>query len=101
MMTDPEMHAVKRGALASVRGCGGWPIAATLDEFVAAADRAKREVNRAITTWTRWRRRFDPSPARLEVGSSRVNIRHSVAMVTLEQRNEFVRLPTEPGSGSG
>lgn len=97
---NPELHATKRGMLVAVRNCGAWPSAATLAEYQRSADRAGREVDRAIECWSRWRRRFDPDPDRLELGSTRTNTRFEVARGLHEQRREIVRLLTEPESGS-
>ena len=55
---------------------------------------------RAIDTWVRWRRRFDPDPGRLELASGRTNVRFEVSKALAEQRNEVVHLLIGPGSGS-
>ena len=100
MTDDPTMREVKRGAIAAVRGCGPWPTAGTLPEYLAAAERAQLEMDRAIETWQRWRRRFDPSGDRLELGSERTNVRIAVAKVEYLHRDEAVRQLLGPVSGS-
>jgi hypothetical protein len=69
------------------------------DDYQRAADLA-HETDRAIETWTRWRRRFAPDPDRLELGSGRVNVRYEISRALFEQRNELVRLLTEPAPAS-
>lgn len=95
-MSAATLNATKRGMLTAVRNCSAWPVAGTLAEYVAAADRAEREVDRAITTWQRWRRRFDPDPDRFELGAGRTTVRQQVALALAEQRNEVVRLLIGP-----
>jgi len=98
-VSELTLRATQKGMIAAVRNCGPWDTVDTLDEFVAAADRAQRETDRAIETWQRWRR-FDPDPQNLELGSGRVNVRHAVAMGLSEQRTECVRLLIGPVAGS-
>jgi hypothetical protein len=90
----------QKGLTLAVRYCGHWPTSATLPEYLIAAQRAEDEINRAITCWQRWRRRFDPDPNRLELGSDRTNVRHSVASCLLEGRNGAIRVLTGPMEGS-
>jgi hypothetical protein len=96
---SPELDATRKGMIAAVRNCGHWPTIATLDDYQRAADLA-HETDRAIETWTRWRRRFAPDPDRLELGSGRVNVRYEISRALFEQRNELVRLLTEPAPAS-
>jgi hypothetical protein len=74
-VTDAELRAVKMGTVAAVRAVGPWPVSATLPEYLAAVDRASRAADLAVECWSRWWRRFDPAPDRLEVGSARCNVR--------------------------
>jgi hypothetical protein len=71
-----------------------------LSEYLAAAQRAEDEINRAITCWQRWVRRYDPPPDIRELGSGRTNVRYEVSRALLEQRNEALRLLTGPAEGS-
>jgi predicted ATPase len=100
MMTEPEKRAVRRGATSAARNCGAAPIVGTLAEYSRALERAERETDRAVETWVRWRRRFDPDPDRLEIGSGRTNVRHEVAKALFEGRSETIRLLTGPAEGS-
>jgi hypothetical protein len=93
------IDASKRGAVIAMRGCGRWPLAATLAEFEFLAARAGREADRAIEAWGRWRRRFDPDPERLEMGSARVNTRFEVARAIAEQRSAVLRALTDEPAG--
>ena len=96
----PALAQTKKGMILAVRYCGAWPVCAALDEYVAAAQRAEREVDRAVETWQRWRRRFDPDPDCLEIGSGRVNVRHAIATAMLDHLSEKIRIMTGPAEGS-
>jgi hypothetical protein len=101
MMTDAELRVVNRGSVVAILRCGAYaPASATLVELDEAADRAAREVDRAIECWQRWRRRFNPGPDRLEVGSGRTNIRHGVALFIATQRVEVLQALIGPAQGS-
>ena len=99
-MTPRERAATRKGAISAIRGCGPWPVTATIGEYLAAADRAAVEADRAIQVWQRWTRRFDPAPAALELGSGRVNVRHEVAKAFAQQRDETIRILIGPAAGS-
>lgn len=99
-MSAASLHATKKGWTLAVRNCGSWPSPGTLSEYVAAAQRAERETDRAIETWVRWRRRFNPDPATLELGSGRTNTRHAIAQGMLDQLNEAISLLIGPPAGS-
>jgi hypothetical protein len=88
------------GARRAVTRCGPWPVVTTLDEYRAATDRAASEPDRAIEIWGRWRRRYDPDAARLELGSTRLMVRREVALALTKQRAECLRLLTEPAAGA-
>jgi len=99
-VTAATLHATKRGMVTAVLHCAGWPVAGTLDEYLAAAQRAEDEINRAITCWQRWVRRYDPPPDIRELGSGRTNVRYEVARSLFEERQETIRLLIEPAMGS-
>jgi hypothetical protein len=68
-------------------------------KYLAAAHRAGREADRAVETWQRWTRRFNPDPARLELGSGRTNVRHAIAKGMAEQLSEAIAILTGPAAG--
>jgi hypothetical protein len=99
-VTPAERRAVNRGATAAVLNCGCWPTTGTIDEYEIAVDRAYRETGRAVACWQRWRRRYDPDPHSLEVGSGRTNTRFEVARAFLQQRADVLQTLTGPAAGS-
>jgi hypothetical protein len=62
-MTDAERRALNRAMVSAIRNCGPWVTVGNLDEFVASAQRAEREVDRSIEAWQRWRRRLNRAPS--------------------------------------
>ena len=99
-MTSLALNETRKGMALAVRNCGRWPTAATLAEYVTAAQRAEDEINRAIETWQRWVRRFDPAPDRRELGSTRTNVRHQIALGRFEQISEAISMLLGPPLGS-
>jgi hypothetical protein len=96
----PDIEATAKGLTTAIRACGAWPVSGELADFVIAAQRAEAEVDRAVETWQRWRRRFAPVPANaLDLATERTNIRQTVALVECEHRRECVRLLLGPMSG--
>jgi hypothetical protein len=99
-VSEATLRETQKGMTLAARNCGRWPIAGTLADFAAAAERAEAEINRSVKCWQRWRRRFNPSPDRLQAGSTRTNVRHEIALGMFEHFNEAIAILIGPASGS-
>jgi hypothetical protein len=99
-MSAASLNEARKGMVLAARNVGDWPTAATLSEYDAAVERAGLELNRAVACWVRWRRQFNPDPARLELRSGRTNVRYEIARGFFEQRIEDLRLLTGPPEGA-
>lgn len=57
---DPTLQGTIRGLVAAVTRCGPWPVVGTLDEYQAALDCARLEVDHTVRLadryWARYRR---------------------------------------------
>jgi hypothetical protein len=91
-VSEATLRETQKGMTLAARNCGRWPIAGTLADFAAAAGRASAEADRAVEAWLRWRRRFDPSGDRLELGTGRINIRVEIAKGMADQLNDTITI---------
>jgi hypothetical protein len=76
----------------TINRCGGWPDAGTVQQFLAAVDRAKRQVARIENIAARYARRFGLPDAGIDAAPWRLQVRHCVARQILAQRAEHSRM---------
>jgi hypothetical protein len=96
----PDIEATAKGLTTAIRACGAWPVSGELADFVIAAQRAEDEINRSLTTWHRWTRRFNPTSDVLKLGSTRTNTRYELSRALLALRSDVLRQLLGPPAGS-
>ena len=88
------------GARRAEPRCGEWPICGTLDAYLDAVDRARRELHRLVMLQQRYWRRFgvviDDNP----LVAAKWRGRHEVARELFERRLGVMRLLKQPEVGS-
>jgi hypothetical protein len=95
MTGDISMAGVEKAE----KRCGPWPVAGTLADYVAARDRALREVGLVIELRERWVHRFGPGSHRSLNAIGRLADRVAVAADIYERRQRLLRLLTESARG--